>query len=89
MTQDLRLQAARRVLDQWEQKMSEERKRCICKVVRITMKFKNGELERNCFAQINGATIGGLGSASVTDIFGAEFIDPVVQNGFKSHIPLS
>ena len=34
---------------------------------------------------INGATIGGPGSASITDIFGAEFIDPIAQNGFKSN----
>ena len=49
------------------------------------MNFKNGELENNFFTQINGATIGGPGSASITDKFGAEFIDPIAQNGFKSN----
>ena len=77
------LQAVRRALDQWEPKMSEQRKRCICEAVSITMNFNNGELGKNFFTQINGATIGGLGSASRTDIFGAEFIDPIAQNAFK------
>ena len=45
----------------------------------------NGELGKKFFSQINGATIGGLGSTSITDIFGAEFIDPIVQNGFMSN----
>ena len=73
------LQAVRRGLDRWEPKVSEERKRCICicEAVRITMKFNNGESEKNFFTQINGATVGGPGSASIADIFGAEFIDPV------------
>ena len=65
--------------------MSEERKRCIREAVSITMNFNNGELEKEFFTQINGATIGGPGSASITDIFGAEFIDPIAQNGFKSN----
>ena len=33
----------------------------------------------------NFSQIIGPGSASITDIFGAEFIDPVAQNGFKSN----
>ena len=37
-------------------------------------------LDRN-FTQINGATIGGPKSASVTDIFGAIYIDRVVDKG--------
>ena len=49
------------------------------------MKFNNDELKKKFFTQINGATIGGPGSASITDISGAEFIDPVAQNGFKSN----
>ena len=77
------LQAVRRALDRWEPKMSEERKRCICEAVSITMNFGNGELETNFFTQINGATIRGPGSPSITDIFRAEFIDPITQNGFK------
>ena len=79
------LQAVRRALDLWEPKMSEERKRCICEAVSITMNFSNGELGKKFFSQINGASIGGPGSASITDIFGAEFIDPIAQNGFMSN----
>ena len=79
------LQVVLRALDRWEPKMREERKRCICEAVRITMKFNNGEFEKNFFTHINGATIGGPGSASITDIFRGEFIDPVTQNGFKSN----
>ena len=41
--------------------------------------------KKKLFSQINGATIGGPGYASITDIFGAEFIDPIVQNGFMSN----
>ena len=79
------LQVVRRVSDRWDPNMSEERKRCICEGVSITMNFNNGKLEEHFFTQINGATTGGPGSASITDIFGAEFIDPVAQNEFKSN----
>ena len=79
------LQAVRRALDRWEPKVSEEREQCICEAVSITMNFSNGELEKKFFTQINGATIGGPSSASITDIFGAEFIDPIAQNGFMSN----
>ena len=41
----------------------------------------NGECLKRHFTQINGATIGGPASASVTDIFGAVFIDPVAKEG--------
>ena len=39
------------------------------------MRCTNATFLENHFTQINGATIGGPESASVTYIFGAEFID--------------
>ena len=38
-------------------------------------------IEGHHFTQIDGATIGGPKSASVTDIFGGQFIDPIVKSG--------
>ena len=35
----------------------------------------------NFFTQINAATIGAPKSASVTDIFGAVYVDPVAEEG--------
>ena len=45
------------------------------------MSSNNGEFRNNFFTQINGATIGGPESASVTDIFGAVYVDPVAEGG--------
>ena len=39
-----------------EPKMSEERKLCICEAVSITMDSNNHELEKYCFAEINGGS---------------------------------
>ena len=44
------LQAVRRAVDRWEPKMREERKRCVCEAVRITIKFNNGEFEKKVFS---------------------------------------
>ena len=51
------------------------------RALEITMSSNNGKFANNFFTQINGATIGGPESASVTDIFGAIYIDPVAKNG--------
>ena len=53
---------------------------CVLEALKITMSSNNGKFDNN-FTQINGATIGGPESASVTDIFGAVNIDPVAKNG--------
>ena len=54
---------------------------CILETLKITMTSNNEEFLKRHFTQINGATIGGPASASVTDIFGAVFIDPVAKEG--------
>jgi hypothetical protein len=54
-------------------------KDCILEAVKITMSCNNVEYHNRHFTQINGATIGGPNSASVTDIFGAIFIDKVIE----------
>ena len=43
------------------------------------MTSNNGEYLKSHFTQINGTTTGGPASASVTDIFGAVFLDPVAR----------
>ena len=45
------------------------------------MSSNNEKFSKNFFTQINGATIGGPESSSVTDIFEAIYIDPVAKNG--------
>ena len=54
---------------------------CVLEALKITMSSNNGKFANNFFTQINGATIGGPESASVTNIFGAIYIDPVAKNG--------
>ena len=51
----------------------------------ITMSSYNGQFQENLF--IEGATMGGLESASVTDIFGAVYIDEVARQGDGSLKP--
>ena len=52
---------------------------CVLEALELTMSSNNGEFRNNFFTQINGATIGGPESASVTDIFGAVYVDPVAE----------
>ena len=54
---------------------------CLLEALEITMSSNNGKFENNFFNQIDGSTIGGPESASVTDIFGAIYIDPVAKSG--------
>ena len=54
---------------------------CILEALKITMTSNNGEFLKRHFTLINGSTTGGPASASVTDIFGAVFIDPVAKEG--------
>ena len=56
-------------------------KQCITEALAITMSSSNGEVRGHHFTQNNGATIGGPESASATDIFGEQFIDPIVKSG--------
>ena len=50
---------------------------CVLEALEITMSTTNGKFVNNFFTPINGATIGGPESASVTDIFRAVYVDPV------------
>ena len=54
---------------------------CVLEALEITMSSNQGKFRNNFFTQINGATIGGPESASVTDIFGAVYVDPVAERG--------
>ena len=54
---------------------------CVLEALELTMSSNNGGFRNNFFTQINGATIGGPESASVTDIFGAVYVHPVAERG--------
>ena len=74
------IEAVRRVLETAQSReFLEVPVECILEALKITMTSNNGEFLKRHFTQINGATIGGPASASVTDIFGAVFIDPVAK----------
>ena len=45
------------------------------------MSCNNGEIAGRQLTQIDGAAIGGPESGSVTDIFGAEYMDKVAEKG--------
>ena len=65
---DLCIQAVRTTLEKYATEFSDSKIKCILEALEITMSSNNGKfLDRN-FTQINGATIGGPESASVTDI---------------------
>ena len=57
----------------------------IAEALEITMSSNNTKFGGRFFTQSNGATIGGPESASVTDIFGATFIDSVAKAGGPLH----
>ena len=48
---------------------------CILEAIGITMTSNSTKFRKRFFTQIDGATIGSPDSGSVTDIFGAVFID--------------
>ena len=79
------LEGIKKALDKYEPKMSILRKACICEAVQITMTSNNGCIAGRFFTQINRATIGGPDSASITDIFGGQFIDPVAERGIRTN----
>ena len=76
------IEAVSKTLNKWKPRWSKRRKECICEAVEITMTSNNG-----CIAgqQIDGATIRGPDSASIMDIFGGQFIDPVAGRGMKTN----
>ena len=52
--------------------------RSILEAVELTMTSNNCSFLGKHFTQIDGATIGGSAAVSITDIFGAKFIDKVI-----------
>ena len=79
------IEAVRKALDKWKPRWSKSRKECICEAVEITMTSNNGFIAGQFFTQINGATIGEPDSASITDIFGGQFMDPVAERRMKTN----
>ena len=67
--------------------LPEINKECILEALSITMSSYNGQFQEKLFTQIEGATIGSSESASVTNIFGAVYIDEVVRQGDGSLQP--
>ena len=61
---------------------------CMLEALEITMSSNNGKFVINFFTQINGATIRGPESASVTHIFGAVYIDPTGRDTGMTHLIL-
>ena len=84
---ELRLQAVKKILDDKATGLSEINKVCILEALSITMSSYNGQFQEKRFTQIVAATIGGPESASVTDIFGAVYIDEVGKQGDGSLKP--
>ena len=52
---------------------------CIIEAVKLTMSCNQCEFQGEFFTQIDGATIGGADSGSITDIFGAYVIDAKIR----------
>ena len=75
------INSVRKVIEENPQIDLEVPLECVLEALEITMSSNNGSFANNFFTQFNGATIGGPESASVTDIFGAVYIDPVAKNG--------
>ena len=51
---------------------------CILKAIELTMTSNNSSFLGKHFTQIDGFTIGGPNAGSVTDIYGAEYIDKIM-----------
>ena len=75
------INAVRRVVEENPQIDLEVPLQCVLEALEIIMSPNNWRFANNFFTQINGVMIGGPESASVTDIFGAMYIDPVTKNG--------
>ena len=54
-------------------------KQCILDALAITMTSNTCNFMGKYFMQVDGATIGGSESASITDIYGAVFIDSKIE----------
>ena len=67
---ELCMRAVKRILDERGTNLPQNSKNCILEALSITMSSYNGQFLGELFTQIDGATIGGPESASVTDILG-------------------
>ena len=77
------MQDVKRILDERGTNLPQNSKNCILEALSITMCSYNGQFLGELFTQIDGATIGGTESESVTDIFGAVDIDEMARQGNK------
>ena len=75
------IEAVRKVVEENQQLDVGVLVECVLEALEINMSSNNGKVANNFFTQINGAAIGGSKLASVTDIFGAVYIDPVAKMG--------
>ena len=75
------MRAVKRILDERGTNLPQNSKNCILEALSITMSSYNGQFLGELFTQTDGATIGGPESASVTDIFGAVYIDEMARQG--------
>ena len=71
------LKAVGQLLDTCKENIPE--KQCILDALAITMTSNSCNFMGKYFTQVDGATIGGPESASVTDIYGAVFIDSKIE----------
>ena len=78
---ELCVRAVKRILDERGTNLPQNSKNCILEALSITMSSYNGQFLGELFTQTDGATIGGPESASVTDIFGAVYIDEMARQG--------
>ena len=81
------MRAVKKILDDKATGLPEINKKCIIEALSITMASYNGQFQEKLFTQIERETIGGPESASVTDIFGAVYIDEVARQGDGSLKP--
>ena len=71
------LKAVGQLLDTRKENIPE--KQCILDALTITMTSNSCNFMGKYFTQVDGATIGGPESTSVTDIYGAVFIDSKIE----------
>ena len=82
------MRAVERILDERGTNLPQNSKNCILEALSITMSSYNGHFLGELFTQIDGATIGGPESASVTDIFGAVYVDEMARQGNEHLRPI-
>ena len=74
---DMCVKAVQKILNH-NPELDQNQKECIKEAVEITMTRNNCCFLGKHYTQVDGATIGGPSSGSITDIYGAEYIDNIV-----------